>query len=411
MSFVTELVCDQCHASYSHREPILLCGSCGGVLDPQYDLAAIAKAVSLERIVARKPGVWRWREFLPITDERYFIDIGAGGSPLIECPQLSRWIGAQVLVKYEGQQPTGSLKDRSFAVAVAKAAELGVRGAITYSSGNAAVSLAAHANHIGMRGLILVNAWANRAKLAAIHALEMPIVLLDWRDFREVEALMVQAIRDLGLFAFVNFQNPWRHDGYKTYAYENWLDLGRHIPDHQIHPIGTGGGIFGSWKGYRDLSAIGWASAIPRLHGTQPAACASLVTAFRAGKFEAVPEGDPTATIAEAVANNVPLDAGRRPLRAIAATNGLAVAITDDEMRDGIRRLGQEGIFAEPAGASTVWAAKHLATQGVIQQGEVVVLHVTATSLKQAEPLPVDGFPQIQPKLQDLERIVQQWMS
>ena len=411
MSFITELVCDHCHASYSHREPILLCRSCGGVLDSRYDLAAIGEAASLDKILARKPGVWRWHEFLPVHDERHFIDIGAGGSPLIECPQLARWIGAQVFVKYEGQQPTGSLKDRSFAVAVAKAAELEVRGAITYSSGNAAASLAAHANHIGMRGLILVNAWADRAKLAAIHALGMPIVLLDWRDFREVEALMVHAIRDLGLFAFVNFQNPWRHDGYKTYAYENWLDLGRRIPDHQIHPIGTGGGIFGSWKGYQDLRAIGWTSGIPRLHATQPAACASLVTAFRAGKTEAVAEGDPTATIAEAVANNVPLDAGRRPLRAIAATGGHAIAITDDEMRDGIRRLGQEGIFAEPAGASTVWAAKHLAAQGAIQAGETVVLQVTATGLKQAEALPVGELPRIQPKNEDLERIVRQWMS
>ncbi|HEY3841118.1 MAG TPA: pyridoxal-phosphate dependent enzyme [Bryobacteraceae bacterium] len=410
MSFVTELVCDQCHAPYSHREPILLCRSCGGVLDPQYDLDTIAKVASLERILSRKPGVWRWREFLPVSDEKHFIDIGAAASPLIECPQLSRWIGAQVFVKYEGQQPTGSLKDRSFAVAVSKAAELGVRGAITYSSGNAAASLAAHANHIGMRGLILVNAWADRAKLAAIHAFGMPIILLDWRDFREVEALMVHAIRELGLFAFVNFQNPWRHDGYKTYAYENWLDLGRRVPDHQIHPIGTGGGIFGSWKGYQDLRAIGWTSAIPRLHGTQPSACGSLVTAFRAGKAEAVPEGDPTTTIAEAVANNVPLDAGRRPLRAIAATNGEAVAVTDDEMRDGIRRLGQEGIFAEPAGASTVWAARHLAKHGVIRPGEIVVLQVTATGLKQAEALPVGDLPRIEPKVHDLERIVRQWM-
>jgi len=411
MSFITELVCDRCHAPYSHREPILLCRNCGGVLDPQYDTSAIAKSASLESMLARKSGVWRWRDFLPVCDERHFIDIGAGGSPLIECPQLSRWIGARVFVKYEGQQPTGSLKDRSFAVAVAKAAELGVRGAITYSSGNAAASLAAHANHIGMRGLILVNAWADRAKLATIHSLGMPIVLLDWRDFREVEALMVHAIREIGLFAFVNFQNPWRHDGYKTYAYENWLDLGQRTPDHQIHPIGTGGAIFGSWKGYLDLRAIGWSSAIPRLHGTQPAVCASLVTAFRAQKAEAIPEGDPIATIAEAIANNVPLDKGRRPLRAIASTNGHAVAITDDEMRDGIRRLGQDGIFAEPAGASTIWAAKHLAEQGVIAPGETVVLLVTATGLKQPGALPVGELPQIQAKIQDLERIVQQWMS
>ncbi len=407
MSFVTDLRCDRCAAVWPHRDPVLLCPACGGVLDAHYDLGAI----SLDRILSSPPGVWRWHELLPVEDARHFVDIGAGDSPLIHCPQLSSWIGAQVLVKYEGQQPTGSLKDRSFAVAMAKAAELGVRGAITYSSGNAAASFAAHANHIGLPGLILVNAWADRAKLAALYAFGMPVVLLDWSDFRHVEAMMAHAVGVMGIYGFVNFQNPWRHEGYKTYAYENWLDLGRRVPHHQIHPIGTGGGIFGSWKGYRDLIALGWTDSMPRLHGTQPALCASVVTAFRNGAAEASPEGDPTATIAEAVASNLPLDAGRRPLRAIRETGGQAVAITDDEMRDGIRRLGREGIFAEPAGASTVWAAKHLAESGAIRPDETVVLLVTATGLKQPEAVPLAELPRMNATTGDLERIVKQWMK
>ena len=411
MTHVIDLRCDHCSARWPAHEPILLCPDCNGVLDAEYDREAMARDVSLDKICARRPGVWRWRELLPVADERYFVDIGAGASPLIECPQLSTWIGARVFVKYEGQQPTGSLKDRSFAVAVAKAAELGVRGCITYSSGNAAASLAAHANHIGLRGLILVNAWADRAKLAALHAFGMPVVLLDWTDFRQVEDLMVHAVRELKLFGFVNFHNPWRHEGYKTYAYENWLDLGRRAPDHQIHPIGTGGGIFGSWKGYRDLMALGWTGSAPRHHGTQPAACASVVTAHRKGAAEAYSEGDLSATIAEAIANNVPLDAGRRPLRVMRESGGQAVAVTDDQMRDGIRCLGQEGIFAEPAGASTVWAAKRLAESGAILSHETVVLLVTASGLKQADALPVPGLPRMNASPSELERIVKQWMT
>jgi threonine synthase len=410
MTHVIDLRCDHCSARWPSREPILLCPDCNGVLDAEYDRAAMARDVSLEKICARRPGVWRWREFLPVADEKHFIDIGAGASPLIECPQLSAWIGARVFAKYEGQQPTGSLKDRSFAVAVAKAAELGVRGCITYSSGNAAASLAAHANHIGLRGLILVNAWADRAKLAALHAYGMPVVLLDWSDFRQVEDLMVHTVRELKLFGFVNFHNPWRHEGYKTYAYENWLDLGRRAPDHQVHPIGTGGGIFGSWKGYQDLVGLGWTASVPRHHGTQPAACASLVTAYRNGAAEAHSEGDPSATIAEAIANNVPLDAGRRPLRAMRESGGQAIAVTDDEMRDGIRRLGQEGIFAEPAGASTVWAAKRLVESGAILSHETVVLLVTASGLKQPEAVSVPELPRMNATAGDLERIVRQWM-
>ena len=99
----------------------MLCPRCGGVLDPVYKLDSLRASVSLDSILTRRSGVWRWREFLPVTDERCHIDIGAGASPLIECLKLSRWIGACVYVKYEGQQPTGSLKDHSFAVAVSKA--------------------------------------------------------------------------------------------------------------------------------------------------------------------------------------------------------------------------------------------------------------------------------------------------
>src|SRR5215471_11048560 len=103
MSYVTELRCDQCAATWSHREPKLLCPTCNGLLDAQYDLDAIARSVSLDEIRSRPPGVWRWREFLPVADERHRIAIGAGGSPLIPCPRLSTWIGARVLAKYEGQ--------------------------------------------------------------------------------------------------------------------------------------------------------------------------------------------------------------------------------------------------------------------------------------------------------------------
>jgi threonine synthase len=381
------------------------------VLDPAYDLDALRASVSLESILSRRPGVWRWREFLPVADESCRINIGAGASPLVECPKLSRWIGARVYVKYEGQQPTGSLKDRSFAVAVSKAVELGIRGAISYSSGNAAAALGAHASRVGMRGLVLVNAWAEPVKLAAIQALGMQIVLLDWSDFREVETLMIEAARRFNLFSFVNFQNPWRHDGYKTYAFENWVDLNFRTPDHQIHPIGTGGGIFGAWKGYRELAGIGWTQSIPRLHGVQPSACSSVVTAAEHGRAEAVAEGDPGATIAEAIANNVPLDAGRRPLRAMRETGGAAVRITDEEMRDGIRRLGEEGFFAEPAGASTVWAAKRLAERGVIQKGETVVLIVTAIGLKQpAAALPAT-FQRIRASIDELATVLDQWRN
>ncbi len=412
MTYATELVCDSCSAAFAPDQPILLCRRCGGLLDVRYDYSAIKSALRLDDIPHRRPAVWRWREFLPVREAHHQVDIGAGGSPLIACPKLADWVGAaRLYVKYEGMQPTASLKDRSFAVAVSKAAEVGVRDVITYSSGNAAASLAAHASRAGMQGVILVNAWAEDVKLLLLRSFGLPLVRLNWSSFEEVEALMAHAVHDLHLYSFVNFQNPWRHEGNKTCAFEIWWDLNRNVSDHEIHPIGTGGGIFGAFKGYQELIQVGLSERMPRLHGTQPAACQALVTAFNRGWVRAKPEGDPKSTIAEAIANDVPLDGGFRPLRAIYETDGKAVAVTDQEMLDGIRLLGQEGISAEPAGATTVWAAKHLYECGVIKSDETVVCVVTASGLKQPGALAqihLSSLPEIDARADDLDRLIRQ---
>lgn len=388
MAYVTELICDRCGASHPADRPVLLCERCGGLLDAHYDYAAIRRAIRPDELLLRRPNVWRWRELLPVGDERFHVDIGAGGSPMIACPRLAEWVGARRLwVKFDGVQPTGSLKDRSFAVAMGKAAELGVRGALTYSSGNAAAAFAAHAGKLGLPARVLVNAWADTSKLALVRGFGIPIILLDWTRFTDVEDLMRFAAMDLGWYTFVNFQNPWRHEGSKTSALEVWWDLGREVPDHHINPIGTGGGIFGALKAYRELNALGWAERMPRLHGTQPAACAALAEAHARGAAEAVATGDPSATIAESIATDLPFDQGRRPLRAARETGGTVIAVSDEEMLDGIRRLGREGISAEPAGASTVWAARRLAERGVIRPDHTVVLSVTAGGLKQPSAL------------------------
>jgi threonine synthase len=412
MTFATELVCESCGAAFPTDQPILLCRRCAGLLDAHYDYAAIKSALRLDDILKRRPTVWRWREFLPIREERHQVDIGAGGSPLIPCPRLAEWVGAgRLYVKYDGMQPTASLKDRSFAVAVSKAMELGVRDVITYSSGNAAASLAAHTSRAGMRGLILVNAWAEEVKLLFLSSFSLSVVRLNWSSFEEVEALMAHAVHDLHLHSFVNFQNPWRHEGNKTYAFEIWWDLDQDVPDHEIHPIGTGGGIFGAYKGYRELIEVGLSERMPQLHGTQPAACQALVTAFKGKRTRATPEGDPKSTIAEAIANDVPLDGGFRPLRAIYESNGRAVAVTDQEMLDGVRLLGTEGISAEPAGATTAWAARRLHESGVIKGDDTVVCVVTASGLKQPTALAqIDhsSLPTIDATADDLDGIIGQ---
>ncbi len=408
--FLLGLVCDDCGRVFTPGPALLTCPSCGGLLDAGYDLEAIRKSLDLNVLLRRKADVWRWKEFLPLADEADMVRIGSGGSPLIACRQLADWVGVRELwVKYEGMQPTASLKDRSFAVAVSTAKLLGVRQAITYSSGNAAISLAAHASHAGMAGLILVNAWADAAKLGVLNQFAWPIVKIDWTDFAEVESLLSRAVEELGLYSFVNFQNPWRHEAYQTYAFENWLDLGHRTPDHEIHPIGTGGGIFGSWKGWKALRSIGLVSRLPRMHGTQPAVAAAVATAFDAGRSAATPEGNPRDTIAEAIANNIPLGQGRRPLKVAYDSGGTIQAIPEPAIMPALYKLAEEGICAEPAGSTTVAAAKQMAERGIISSQDTVVCTVTASGYKQPYAAAPRPMPVIRPAIGELKKIMERY--
>ncbi len=406
--YLTGLACDDCGQLWSPGPALLTCPSCGGLLDAKYDLDVIRQVLDLDSILKRKADVWRWKEFLPVHDEADMVRIGSGGSPLIRCRRLAHWAGVKELwVKYEGMQPTASLKDRSFAVAVSTAKRMGVRQAITYSSGNAAISLAAHAAHAGLTCLILVNAWADPAKLGVLNQFSWPIVKIDWTDFTEVESLLAKAVEELGVYSFVNFQNPWRHEAYQTYAFENWIDLDRQAPDHEIHPIGTGGGIFGSWKGWNALRSVGYTSRLPHLHGTQPAVASAVATAFDAGLREATPGGDPRNTIAEAIANNIPLGKGKRPLKVAYESGGSIQAISEEAIMEALYKLGEEGICAEPAGSTTVAAARQMVQHGIIKSSEVVVCTVTASGYKQPYVATARPMPTIHPTIDELKKVLQ----
>lgn len=404
------LQCDECGKTFMPDLQILTCPNCRGLLDSKYDLGEIAKTINLGKILERKADVWRWKEFLPIADITEVVKIGSGGSPLIACRKLAEWIGVKELwVKYEGMQPTASLKDRSFAVAVSTAKMLGVQRAITYSSGNAAVSLAAHASATDMTGFILVNAWADLAKLGVLNQFNWPVIKLNWTKFSEVEDMLNLAVTELGLYSFVNFLNPWRHEAYQTYAFENWLDIGRHTPDHEIHPIGTGGGIYGSWKGWNALQQIGFINKLPKMHGTQPALACAVVEAYEKGEKEAKPSGKPKETMAEAIANDIPIGKGKRPLKVVYESGGSLQAVSESSMLEAIYKLGSEGICAEPSGATSVAAGKQMVEKGIISRHETVVCTVTASGYKQPYAVAAKPMPEIGPTITELKNLLSQY--
>lgn len=385
MSYVLGLNCEICEEQHLPDYQGNTCRRCGGLLDVVYDYDRIRAGISRKEIDARAPTIWRWREFLPVREES-IVTLGEGCTPLLDARNLGPVYGLERLyIKNDTMNPTGTFKDRGYSVAVSKAVEIGTKQAFTYTSGNAGASFAAYARRAGLNAFILVKGWASVEKLAMMRSSGLPVALWDFESFEPVREILRRASEELGAYQFTVFNNPYRHEGNKSYAYEIWQELGERAPDWVIHPTATGGGIVGSWKGFEELRELGLANRLPRMVAVQPAECAPIHKAFLEGLDVAPRFGTPKATIAQSMSSDAPVGEGRRVLSALRESEGVAVTVTDEEILQGIMDLGLEGVFSEPAGASAVAAAKKLARQGVIGPSDTVVCVVTGTGLKQPD--------------------------
>lgn len=289
--------------------------------------------------------------------------------------------------------PTGSFKDRGFSLAVSYAKEIGVQNGFTYSSGNAGASFSAYASRGGFRALVCVEYVASQTKMAMINLYGARTAILEFERFAQIEEMLSRASRELNLYQFVNFINPIRHEAMKTYAYEIVEALGC-APDAMFHPVGTGGGLWGAWKGYCELEGPGMdgpAAAhvlrAARGHGPFPAGvCARRA---RSGAY-----GDPTQTIAQSIAADSPLHGGRRILKAVYESDGAALGVSEEEILQALRD-GPRGHCRRTASASTVAALRQACAQGRINAEDTVVCVITGSALKQpAAVVSACGVPQ-----------------
>ena len=210
----------------------------------------------------------------------------------------------------------------------------------------------------------------------------MNAAVLNARNFQEIELLVEQSVTMLGCYPFVNFINPIRHEAMKTYAYEIYSEL-RRVPDYSFHSIGTGGGLWGAWKGYNELAQMGVTDKVPHMAAVQPECVNWLKRAIENGAEVIAPYGDGTKTIAQSINGNSPLQGGKRLLKAVRDSKGLAISVTDEEIKAAMLDLGHEGIAAEPSSASAVAGFKQKAREGKIHSDDLVVCVITGSALKQ----------------------------
>ena len=404
-------ICDDCEKEYPLNEQIATCPGCGGLLETRYSLPSMKRDNVPLAWDEKDQSIWRYRRFFPHVDEANIISLGEGRTPLTPSVHIGKKYGlSRLFFKNDTMMPTGSFKDRGMSLAVSYGLQIGVKNAFTYSSGNAGASFAAYSSRAGLNSLVCVEYIANESKRAMIQLYGARTAILHFDSFDEIEAMLKGAAAELGVYQFVNFVNPLRHEAQKSLAYEICEDLGA-APDIMIQPIGTGGGLWGAFKGFNELAELGFTDHVPRMFCAQPQSCAHFKEAFDMGLAEAGPFGDATKTIAQSIACDAPLHKGRRALKALYDTNGAAMAVSDDEILEAMRDLAAEGIAAEPSAAAALAVFKQAAAQGLMSSDQTIVCVITGSGLKQPRAVEMAaGLPKItmRASVAELKRVLEE---
>ena len=323
---------------------------------------------------ARPALVERYRAFLPVSAATPVLSLGEGMTPLIHLRRLGRRLGlANLHVKVEGQNPTGSFKDRGMVVAVAKAVEEGARAIICASTGNTSASAAAYGAAHGLEVVVVLPAGKiAMGKLLQAVVAGARIVAVDGNFDAALRVVRALAEQDDHPITLVNSVNPYRLEGQKTGAFEVCDDLGR-APDILAIPVGNAGNITAYWAGFREYAAAGHVTATPAMYGFQAAGAAPLVSGH--------PVEDPD-TIATAIRIGNPAS-WRQAIAARDDSGGRIEAVSDDGILTAYRALAEEeGIFCEPSSAAGVAGIMGLAAAGSIDPDALVVCVLTGTGLK-----------------------------
>ncbi len=396
-SFLTTLRCAETGESHDPSVLQSISRGAGATLLPEYDLEAVRAAVTPAQIRARPADLWRFRELLPLNDPLGAPDLGAGATPLLRLPRLGKRLGmANLWLKDEGANPTGTFKARGAAVGVARAHELGVREIAIPTAGNAGSAWAAYcaAWGIGLHVVMPVDTPDPiKAECAAYGA-----------DVTQVRGVISDAGRIVaersaaaGWFDASTMKEPYRVEGKKTMGLEIAEAFDWDPPDVVLYPTGGGVGLIGVWKAMRELAELGWLrGAPPRLIAVQAQGCSPIVEAWTSGAADAARPDDPY-TVANGLLVPLPF-AHRLILRILRETGGTAAAVDDAALLDGMRELSSlEGVLAAPEGASLIAALALLLDRGDVARGERVVLLNTGNALKYTHLVDQPAAPPVDP--------------
>jgi threonine synthase len=384
VTYTRGLHCRECGREFPIA-PKFFCEFCFGPLEVNYDYDAIGAAISREIIQQRQLTMWRYRELLPVEGDD-IVEINTGFTPLVEAKNLARRLGLErLLLKNDCVNPTYSFKDRVVSVAVTKALEFGFETIACASTGNLAMSVAAHAARAGKRAVVFIPNDLELGKVYGALVFNPLLVAIDG-TYDDVNRLCTE-VADSYNWAFVNINvRPYYAEGSKTLAFETAEQLGWRAPDNVVAPMASGSLFTKIWKGFNELAKVGLIDPpATKMYGAQADGCSPIATAYAAGTMSVRPVRPNT--IAKSLAIGNPAD-GYYALKVMKESGGGATSIGDPEIVDGIKLLAEtEGIFAETAGGVTIGALKRLIETGAISREGTTVAYITGNGLKTMEAL------------------------
>lgn len=378
-----QVECISCGKKYSPDVSAYLCDACGDPLDIKYDYQNIAAQLSPSVFASRPMGVWRYLELLPIHNPENAVTLKEGGTTLYRCKKLGDRLGlSRLFVKNEGENPTGSFKDRGMTVGVTNAVRIGAKAVICASTGNTASSLAAYAARAGIPCVVVIpGGKIALGKLAQAMMYGAKVVSVRG-NFDEALKLVMASCDQLG-FYLLNSVNPYRIEGQKTAAFEICEQLGS-PPETLIIPVGNAGNISAYWKGFKEFLSVGLSKELPRMMGIQAVGASPIVNAFKKHLETIEPVQSPE-TVATAIRIGYPVS-WKKALRAIRESNGVAESVTDAEILFAQKLLARdEGLFVEPASAASIAGLIRLKDEDEIDADETIVCVTTGHGLKDPE--------------------------
>jgi threonine synthase len=314
----------------------------------------------------------KYKEYLPVTDKTPVITLNEGNTPLIKAENLAKKIGldADIYLKFEGSNPTGSFKDRGMTMAVSKAAEVGANAIICASTGNTSAAAAAYGAKAGMRTFVLIpDGYIALGKLSQAMMYGAEIIAIQGNFDQALEVVM--EVSEKYPVTLVNSVNPYRIEGQKTGAFEICDAIG--VPDYHFIPVGNAGNITAYWKGYKEYNSLGKIPKLPKMMGFEATGSAAIVRGERILKPE---------TIATAIRIGNPAS-WKQAEAARDESGGIIDCVTDEEIIAAYKLIAScEGILCEPASAASVAGLIKANNSKLVESGSKIVCILTGNGLK-----------------------------